>query len=125
MFTPDAHLDYRAACGIAGPYPEVKAWLAGTLPAMFEATQHLVVNREITVDGDRARSRAAFLNPNRLRVDGVVRVFTCGGSYHDRLERRPEGWRIVRRVEDTLWWTDPIPGLPDVPPGLPPDVVLD
>ena len=27
-FTPDAHLDYICAGGIAGPYPEAKAWLA-------------------------------------------------------------------------------------------------
>ena len=91
----------------------------------FEVTQHLVGNREVHLDGDRATSRSMFINPNRMRIDGEVRHFVCGGYYHDRLERRPEGWRIVRRIEDTLWWQDPMPGLPDVPPGLAPNVTLD
>jgi hypothetical protein len=125
VFVPEAHIDYRSSCGIAGSYPEVKAWLAEVLPAMFEATQHMVLNREIHIDGDWAVSRAMFLNPNRLRVRGELRHFTCGGCYHDRLERRSEGWRIVRRIEDTVWWQDPIPGLPEVPPGIPGDVELD
>jgi 3-phenylpropionate/cinnamic acid dioxygenase small subunit len=125
VFARDAHVDYRAACGIAGSFPEVKAWLADVLPTMFEATQHLVANREIKVSGDKAVARSMFLNPNRLRAEGEVRHFTCGGYYHDRLERRSEGWRIVRRIEDTVWWQDPFPGLPPVPPGVADDVVLD
>lgn len=125
VFAPDAQLDYRAACGIAGPYPEVKRWLAEVLPSMFEAYQHHVTNREIRIDGDRAKARSLFLNPNQFRLAGEVVIFTCGGSYHDRLERRVDGWRIVRRIEDTSWWSNPVPGLPDVPPGVPDDVDLD
>lgn len=125
VFAPDAQLDYRAACGIAGSYPEVKAWLAAVLPSMFEATQHLVANREIRVDADVAQARSMFYNPNRMRIDGELHHFTCGGYYYDRLQRRAEGWRIVRRIEDTIWWTDPIPGLPEVPPGIGEEVDLD
>ena len=125
VFAPDAELDYRAACGIAGTYPEIKAWFAEVLPSLFEATQHFVVNRDVRIDGDTAAARSMFFNPNRMRVDGELRHFMCGGYYHDRLERRPEGWRIVRRVEDTTWWIDRPPGLPPVPPGVAADVPLD
>jgi hypothetical protein len=125
VFAPDAHLDYRAAVGIAGSYPQVRAWLSEVLPALFEATQHLVANREIHIDGDRAIARSMFFNPNRMQIDGELRHFICCGYYHDRLERREEGWRIVRRIEDTVWWQNPLPGLPPAPPGIADDVELD
>lgn len=123
VFAAGAHLDYRGACGIEGTYPDMKAWFASVLP-MFEATQHLVMNREISIDGDAASVRSQFLNPNRIVINGEARIFTTGGYYHDRLERRPEGWRIVERIEESLWWENPMPGLPAVPPGLAEGVVV-
>ena len=55
------------------------------------------------------------MNPNRLQVDGRTWLFTVGGQYHDRMVRTAAGWRIAERVEITLWWDNPMPGLPDVP----------
>lgn len=118
VFTPDAQLDYRGAGGVAGPYPEVKRWLAEVLP-MFRVTQHLVLNRIVDLDGDRARSTAQFLNPNEAMIKGEPWIFTVGGTYHDLLARTPDGWRITRRVEETLWWDHPLPGLAPTPPPLP------
>ena len=117
VFTPDARLDYRSAGGIAGSYPEVKDWLAQVLP-MFEAMQHLVVNRAVTLEGDTARARSIFHNPNRLTVDGEPWHFTVGGWYHDKLVRTAAGWRIAERVEQTSYWHNPLPGLDPVPPPL-------
>jgi hypothetical protein len=118
VFTPDARLDYRSAMGIAGDYPEVKAWLAAVVPALG-VTQHLVVNRAITIDGDTARGTSHFHNPNRMVIDGEPLLFVVGGVYHDRYARTPDGWRITERIEETLWWDNPPPGLPAEPPGLP------
>ena len=86
---------------------------------MFEVTQHFVMNRAVEIDGDRATARSMFLNPNRQKDGDGYRHFICGGYYLDELERRPEGWRITRSVEDMTSWRDHMPGLPDVPPGLP------
>ena len=125
VFTPDAVLDYRSAGGIRGAYPEVRAWLSEVLP-LFTWTQHLVVNRAVTLepDRDRARSRAIFHNPNQMTIDGEPWLFVVGGAYHDRLVRRPEGWRIASRVEVTLWWDHPMPGLPAEPYPVPDDAEL-
>lgn len=124
VFSGAARLDYRSAGGIHGEYPEVRRWLADAL-ALFDCTQHLVLNREVHFqDGDRARGRASFLNPNQLTVGGELWTFTVGGYYHDRYERTPEGWRIVARTEETSWWEHPIPGLPPRPYPLPDDAVL-
>jgi hypothetical protein len=122
VFTPDAVLDYRSAGGIRGRFPEVRDWLVSVLP-LFTWTQHLVVNRavELVPGADRATARSLFQNPNGAVVDGAPWVFTVGGSYHDRLVRTGEGWRIWHRVEETLWWEHPLPGLPAAPWPVPED----
>lgn len=116
VFTVDAELDYRSAGGISGTYPEIKTWLAMVLP-VFTWTQHLVLNRVVELDpmGDSGRSRCGFLNPNGLTIAGKPWLFTVGGNYHDQLVRTRDGWRIASRLEETIWWANPMPGLPDEP----------
>jgi SnoaL-like domain len=122
VFTSDAVLDYRSAGGVRGPYPEVRDWLASVLPA-FTWTQHLVVNRavELSPGADHATCRSLFYNPNSMQIDGRPWLFVVGGAYHDRLVRTDSGWRIRHRVEETIWWDNPMPGLDAVPPPLPAD----
>ena len=103
IFTADALLDYTSSGGRRGSYPEIKAWLAEVLP-LFAVRQHLVTNREITIDGDQATSRASLLNPMGVRrPDGAVQMFYAGATYHDRWRRTPAGWRIVERVLEEHW----------------------
>jgi 3-phenylpropionate/cinnamic acid dioxygenase small subunit len=118
VFTDDAHLDYRSAGGIEGSYPEVRAWLADVLP-LFDVTQHLVVNREFERTGNGVDARSRFLNVNRLQVEGKPWLFTVGGEYRDRMVNTLDGWRITVRTEYTLWWDNPMPGLPEVPYPVP------
>jgi SnoaL-like protein len=122
VFTPDATLDYRSAGGIRGSLAEVGEWLSTVLP-FFTWTQHLVLNRAVDLvpGADTATSHADFSNPNGAVVDGEPWLFIVGGSYHDRLVRTPAGWRIAHRVEETLWWDNPMPGLPAVPFPVPED----
>ncbi len=124
VFAPDAQLDYRSAGGIRGGFPEVRQWLSEVLP-LFTWTQHLVVNRTVTIepDGDAARARSDFHNPNEMVIDGQPWLFVVGGRYHDHLRRLSVGWRITRRVEETLWWHHPMPGLPATPYPLPDDAM--
>jgi 3-phenylpropionate/cinnamic acid dioxygenase small subunit len=103
VFTPDASIDYTSSGGVAGVLPEVRAWLAEVLPR-FEASQHLLANLEIRVEGDRATSRAYFFNPMVRRLpDGSADVFYVGGYYLDRLRRTGGGWRIEERLEKQAW----------------------
>ncbi len=116
VFAPRATLDYRSAGGIRGELAEVRQWLSEVLP-LFTWTQHLVANRTVTVEPDRrtAQARSDFHNPNEMVIDGEPWLFVVGGRYHDRLERFGEAWRITHRVEETLWWHHPMPGLPPSP----------
>lgn len=105
VFTPDAHLDYISAGGIAGDYATVKQWLSEILPT-FPSYQHLVGNRRITLQGDTATSIATFHNP-MVWPDGSM--FFCGGEYHDQLVRTADGWRITERVEKTFYSSGNLP----------------
>jgi len=103
IFTPDAVVDYASSGGRRGPYPEIKAWLASVLPS-FAVRQHFVTNREITVEGDTATSRASLYNPMGVRrSDGGLELFFTGATYHDRWRRTAGGWRIVERVLEEHW----------------------
>ena len=103
VFTPDAHLDYTASGGRSGPFAEVKAWLAETLP-MFTAMQHFVTQKDVRLAGDEATVRAYFLNPLVIdREDGSRWQMDVGGVYAHDLVRTGGGWRSRRLVEEMLW----------------------
>jgi hypothetical protein len=103
VFTPDAQIDYSATGGKTGALPEVKAWLAETLP-MFSGMQHFVTHKKVELDGDTAHVRAYFLNPMVMdQADGRTCQMDIGGVYVHDLVRTPEGWRSRRLEEELLW----------------------
>jgi hypothetical protein len=103
VFTDDAQIDYTATGGIAAGYPEVKEWLARTLP-MFARRQHVLGQVEVRLDGETAAATAYFLNPLVFaQEDGSEQVWEFGGYYHHRLVRTPDGWRSGRLVEELVW----------------------
>lgn len=106
VFTPDAEIDYTSTGGIAGRYPEVKAWLAENLP-MFPRRQHVLGQKEVVLDGEPAagaRVTAYFLNPMVLpQADGSELLWEFGGLYHHDLVRTRDGWRSARLVEELCW----------------------
>jgi hypothetical protein len=103
VFTPDAHIDYSATGGTVGVFPEVKAWLAVTLP-MFSGMQHVIAQKKVVLRGDEADVRAYFLNPMVMdREDGTKWHLDIGGVYVHSLVRTPDGWRSRQLVEEMLW----------------------
>jgi len=113
-FLPDAHVDYVSSGGVAGPYPEVRAWLEKAL-AIFPVTVHAISNSEIDLDGDRATGRTIVSNPMQLPAGdgGKGPQFTVYALYHDEIVRTPDGWRLGVRKEEMLMM------MGDVPEGLP------
>lgn len=106
VFTPDAQIDYRATGGSEGSYPEVKAWLAETLPN-FPSYAHMLGNFDVRIDGDTASSRTICFNPMIFDVSEkghAKQVLFVGIWYDDEFRRTPEGWRMTRRVE--VKWLD-------------------
>ncbi|MBB4679405.1 AMP-binding protein [Crossiella cryophila] len=105
VFEDGAPIDYRAFGGIATTFPEVKEWLRQSM-AQYPAFQHLMVNPQIRVDGDRATGRVMCLNSMALPVgagSGEPPVALLGMWYTDEYVRTPRGWRISRRGQQRSW----------------------
>jgi 3-phenylpropionate/cinnamic acid dioxygenase small subunit len=109
-FTSDAHVDYSSnPGGKEGPYPQIRSWLEKMMSA-FPVTQHLMSNIDITLDGDRATVRTMVTNPQGAATrEGPLHFFFVGGRYDDDFVRTADGWKIVKRVETTLWFQGSLP----------------
>jgi 3-phenylpropionate/cinnamic acid dioxygenase small subunit len=83
----------------------------------LDASQHLVGNIEITVDGDSASTIVYFQAQHVLKGTPGGDCFIIAGSYRDTLARTPEGWRITHRSQDYAWM-DGNPGVVARPDSL-------
>ena len=99
VFAEDLSFDYGA-----GGEQQGMAALRSNMTRFLDicgGTQHLIGSVLIDVDGDEAVSRA-YVQARHQAVGATGgAVFDTNGEYIDRWERRPEGWRIVRR--DAVW----------------------
>jgi 3-phenylpropionate/cinnamic acid dioxygenase small subunit len=99
VFAEDLSFDY----GSGGEQRGIKA-LRANMTRFLDicgGTQHLIGSILVDVNGDQAVSRA-YVQARHQAVGATgSSVFDTNGEYIDRWERRPEGWRIVRR--DAVW----------------------
>jgi len=100
VFAADLTFDYGLGeqTGIAALGETMRRFLDVCGPS-----QHLLGSIAITVEpgGLTATSRAYVQARHQRPDDANGPVFDTNGDYVDRWQRRPEGWRIVRR--DALW----------------------
>jgi hypothetical protein len=80
-----------------GPIDEFVPWVTDTLNGMI-ATQHLVGNISIDLDGDHAYTEVYFMAHHKVAgEDGAERDAIAAGRYLDHFERRQDEWRIKHR----------------------------
>ena len=102
LFTPDAHIDYRSAGGIAGKPAEVTAWMPQAI-SLFTWTLHSVLTHRIQSTGpDTATGALHMFARHGLLWSGVSEVMDVSGVYYDQYVRTPDGWRFAARREHTL-----------------------
>ena len=65
------------------------------------AMQHLLGSIQLELDGDKALTRAYVQARHQGKDNKSDSIFDTHGEYTDHWERRPVGWRIVRR--DAVW----------------------
>jgi ketosteroid isomerase-like protein len=109
-FTPDATAHYRSGPPSRG-YPAIEARVRSAL-APLSASQHLIGNVTVTVDGDQGEA-LCYLQAQHVRpgTPGGDR-YLVGGRYLDQFVRTTDGWRIaVRRLE--VSWTQGNPAVLD------------
>ena len=105
-FAADALVDLSdfgvPQCG----YPEYRAWLASLRHTMLKA-QRITGGLRLQLDGNRATTRVP-VSCHVVMQSGEEQSLTHTGIfYNDLLERRPEVWRIVKRIEELNWSAAP------------------
>ncbi|MBO2454387.1 nuclear transport factor 2 family protein [Actinomadura barringtoniae] len=106
IFTDTVALDYTSLNGgepaALSPKEIVGAW-SQTLGA-FDATQHLIANHIVTVDGERAVCTASFQATHRLANPFGSPLWTLGGTYRfDLVKAGENSWKISAVVMTATW----------------------
>ena len=71
----------------------------------LDASQHIISNHQIVLDGDAATSRCYLQAQHVRRAAEGSPNYIVAGRYLDSVVRTPAGWRIVRR-DLLVDWTD-------------------
>jgi SnoaL-like domain len=103
VFAPDAWVSFGVVSGearVVEGLDRITELMRGV--DAFRTSHHGIRNMSIRLDGDRAHTNTFAVDA--LLVSGMESVVRFHGlRYVDDLERRPEGWRIVRRHKYELW----------------------
>jgi hypothetical protein len=100
VFTADATAELRSV-----PCNGVDAIIGRISGAVsrLDATQHLVGNHQVVIEGDAATCRCQLQSQHVKHGTEGGDNFVIGGVYEDRLIRTESGWRIVHRVMRQTW----------------------
>ena len=103
VFTPDAVIHYDVDRGAKLQFGEMVGWLRTALQ-IFAATQHVIANPLIELDGDAARSTCSLTATHvQITLDGEESVIVEGGIYRDLHVRSSAGWRIRERTLNRVY----------------------
>lgn len=100
IFLADATADLR---GIACDGIEAIIARIGGSVLRLDATQHVVSNHQVVVDGDTATHRCYMQGQHVLHGTPGGDNHIVAGIYDDRLVRTADGWRIAHRVMRQVW----------------------
>ena len=106
LFRTVFHVDCVADYGAHGRWDDLKSFvdLFEVVHERWPATQHVITNHQVVLDGDTATARsyinATLVSPGAEGGDTVA----IRGYYDDELERTPEGWRIRHRRFHPFWY---------------------
>ncbi len=99
VFLPDA------TAGLVSEHVGVESIISRISGALgnLDASQHMVSNHQIAIEGDTAQSRC-YLQAQHVRkaADGGPN-YIVAGIYADQFVRTSIGWRIKRRDLTVLW----------------------
>jgi hypothetical protein len=81
---------------------EMAGWLETHL-RFYDATQHIMTNLSIEIDGDRARTVHYLHSSHMPDLERPLLHSDVGGRYDTELVRSADGWRFTRVHLDFLW----------------------
>ncbi|GAB3477144.1 hypothetical protein GCM10027440_11210 [Nocardiopsis coralliicola] len=105
-FTDEVEIDFSDSFGQPPARMPADAWVAATAPRMesFTATQHMITNPVVVFDGDDRAICTSYVQAAHHRPGGPGgSEAVVHGTYTNRFERTPQGWRIAA-VRLTVHW---------------------
>lgn len=106
VFTDEIEMDFSDYSGQPASILKADDWVAGcrVLFTGLDATQHVMTNPMVDVDGDTAICRMYMKAEHFLQNDQGNDDFALGGFYMDRL-RKIEGRWTIHAVTLKLFWS--------------------
>ncbi|GGN46757.1 hypothetical protein GCM10011349_14280 [Novosphingobium indicum] len=103
IFTADCDVDY----GPTSSWQDREQFKTdfGTFHELFDATQHVMTNHLVQVDGDTAAAHTYGSWRLIRHAAGDPPVWDGSGYYDDQFVRTPEGWRVAKRTCRVVFWT--------------------
>ncbi len=102
VFSADAEVAFGPTVGSAVGREAIVATISGTLTGL-DASQHLVGNHVVTVDGDSA-THTCYLQAQHVRLGTPGgEQYIVAGYYTDELRREDGAWLITRRSLTKTW----------------------
>jgi hypothetical protein len=105
IFTDEIEMDFSSYSGQPGAKLRADDWINGckVLFTGLDATQHVMTNPIVDVDGDRAQLRMYMKAEHFLQNDSGSDDFALGGYYQDRLIKTDGEWKIEAVTLTILW----------------------
>ena len=105
IFVDDVAIDFSSFSGESGGTMRADDWVANCRVFFtgLDASQHVMTNPMVTVDGDRAHCRMYMTADHYFANDQGGDRFVIGGYYDDRLVRTGDVW-LLEAVTLTMFW---------------------
>lgn len=103
VFAPDGVAEFGDLGG-RHEGPHAIAEFVRSVLGGLDASQHLLGNEVVSVDGNRAVATCYFQAQHFLVSANGGNTYLVGGIYDDELVRTSEGWRIALRRLTPTWY---------------------
>ncbi len=105
IFADEVVLDFSSWSGDPASAMPADDWVAAVRATLepFDATQHVLTNLVITLDGDCATCTCYMAAHHHLVIDGDRQMHSIGGYYVHDLKRAGDGWLIHKTQLNVTW----------------------
>lgn len=105
IFADEVMLDFSSWSGDPARAMPADDWVAGVRATLepFDATQHVLTNFIIDLDGDSATCTCYMAAHHHLVVEGDRQMHSIGGYYIHDLKHAENGWLIHKTSLNVTW----------------------